>query len=269
MTAEEKLTMAVTPQVLEDYHNQKVAPFLNPAIQYFGKNTVYTTGENWIGQWIDKKPLYQKTVDCGALPNATTKTVNSNIDNLDKVVYAEGYFRNPNTKVMGTLSWVMSDSTFSNSYFDTLYINNNVINIKSNKDRSEFTETYVTLRYTKSTDSPIAATLNDPNKYSVNERWVGTWIGQPLYQKTINFGAMPNATEKVVAHGISNIDKAISISGFYYSSSMSGAPLPFVHSSLINAQTAIYVDTTNIHLTVGTDRSGYNAYITLQYTKTS
>ena len=44
--------------------------------------------------------------------------------------------------------------------------------------------------------------------YSTSEKMIGTWVdGSPLYQKTIEFGALPNAAEKSVAHGISNISQ--------------------------------------------------------------
>lgn len=41
--------------------------------------------------WIDGKPIYRKVVDCGALPNATTKNVAHNIANLDNLVSLKGY----------------------------------------------------------------------------------------------------------------------------------------------------------------------------------
>ena len=35
----------------------------------------YSTNEQVIGKWIDGKPLYRKVIDCGYLPNATSKNV--------------------------------------------------------------------------------------------------------------------------------------------------------------------------------------------------
>ena len=42
--------------------------------------------------------------------------------------------------------------------------------------------------------------------YSTEETVVGTWMGKPLYKKTINFGSFPNATTTRIPHGISNIE---------------------------------------------------------------
>ena len=41
------------------------------------------------GKWIDGKPIYRKVVDVGTLPNATSKVVLHNIQNLDKVLEAK------------------------------------------------------------------------------------------------------------------------------------------------------------------------------------
>ena len=69
MTNEEKLTMAVTPKVLEDYHNQKVAPFLNGS-----GATHYSTEEQVVGTWVDGSKVYQKTITA-TLPDTSTNGV--------------------------------------------------------------------------------------------------------------------------------------------------------------------------------------------------
>lgn len=60
MTSEEKLTKTVTPAVIEELYNQKIAPFLNGA----GNN--YSLDEQVVGTWIDGSMLYQKTVTTGS-----------------------------------------------------------------------------------------------------------------------------------------------------------------------------------------------------------
>lgn len=269
MTDAEKLTKTVTPAVLEEVLNEKVMPYLNGTISsMFSRSDIIDTTEKMIGSF-NGKPWYQRwyTYNGSATIRPAHDTVEiASIDSTFNV-----------TNVWGICTW----NNEVRALPFTLVTNNNqvMVNVDKNENKLKLityrtsgeqtlTNIGICIRYTKTTDSTIK--IGTANDYSLDETWVGYWIdGSKLYQKTINFGAMPNATEKVVAHGISNIDKAISISGFYYSSSMNGAPLPFVHSSLISSQTAIYVDTTNVHLIVGTDRSSYNAYITLQYTKTS
>jgi hypothetical protein len=57
--------------------------------------------------------------------------------------------------------------------------------------------------------------------YSLDEQVVGTWIdGKPLYQKTYNFGAIPNNTSKTVSTGF-RIDEVrfVELFGYAYRSS--------------------------------------------------
>ena len=55
-------------------------------------NASYSTSEQWTGgYWIDGKKIYRKVVDCGALPNATTKTVAHGIYNIANVLSMKGW----------------------------------------------------------------------------------------------------------------------------------------------------------------------------------
>ena len=108
-------------------------------------------------------------------------------------------------------------------------------------------------------------------KYSTTEQVVGEWIdGKPLYQKTVDTGALPNATTKNIPHNISNIDKVVNIFGFSLSGT-STMPLPYTAS---NSDSKLSVQVTsslvNISITCGTNRSNQTvSYVTLQYTKTT
>lgn len=46
----------------------------------------YSTTEKVVGQWIDGKPLYQKTFECSAIGNNTTTTTQLGLSDLDVVV---------------------------------------------------------------------------------------------------------------------------------------------------------------------------------------
>lgn len=104
--------------------------------------------------------------------------------------------------------------------------------------------------------------------YSTSEQTIGTWIdGSTLYQRTYDCGALPNKSgDLTVAHNISDLDKIIAISGCAISSSMFFT-LPHVANSSINDQITIFADTTDITVRVGKNRSEYNGYVTLRYTK--
>ena len=110
--------------------------------------------------------------------------------------------------------------------------------------------------------------------YSTNEVDTGfTWIdGKHIYKKTIDFGTLPNATIKNVAHGISNLGKVIKIEGTCYRNSdgvtfqIGNCPNPSAGLPT-SITTVVYSD--KIEITTGLDRTSFKAEITLYYTKTS
>lgn len=114
---------------------------------------------------------------------------------------------------------------------------------------------------------PIAARVHE--SYSTSEVNTGaTWVdGKTIYKKTINFGALPNNTSKSVAHGISSRDNFITISGFAKNTSSGDVvPLPRAHP-VASATHDLYATSTNVIVTTASDRTAWNAYVTLTYTK--
>ena len=104
--------------------------------------------------------------------------------------------------------------------------------------------------------------------YSSNEIVIGNWInGKPLYRKVVNFGSLPNAGNKEVNHDISNIQNIVNIYG-YASDGSFWLPIPTVSTTLAN-NVNIYTTVTSIGINTGINRTSYNAYITLEYTKTT
>lgn len=108
----------------------------------------YSTEEQKIGKWIDGKPLYRKVIDCGNLPNTSSKTVNTSISNIDMVTNIYGsasngliYYHLPHTS-----RWD-SESCIQIAYLKT----NNVLELVTGSDRSSL-YAYVILEYTKTTD---------------------------------------------------------------------------------------------------------------------
>lgn len=118
---------------------------------------------------------------------------------------------------------------------------------------------------------PVVGTITRAELYSTTEKVVGMWTdGRPLYQKTINFGALPNATEKNVAHGISNLNYIVDLYGIAYQSS-NGKYQYLNRSSISTSDETIVLNatTTNVTIVTARDRSGFTAYITIRYTKTT
>ena len=109
--------------------------------------------------------------------------------------------------------------------------------------------------------------------YSIIEVNTGAkWInGSTIYKKTVNTGALPNATTKNVAHGISNLSKIIRLEGYGLRSTDNVMfPLPFASPTGATADISVTVNGTNIAIGTGVDRSNITeSYITLYYTKSS
>lgn len=107
---------------------------------------------------------------------------------------------------------------------------------------------------------------NPMNDYSTTEKVVGTWVsGKPIYQKTIDFGALPNNTTKSVAHGISNLDFIVELCG------SAKRPSDNTYIKLPDSPGQdLYVQGANLVVGTNSNKSGYTStYITIQYTKTS
>ena len=124
-------------------------------------------------------------------------------------------------------------------------------------------------------DNTVKSSMIDwstmPGSYSTTEQKTPfTWIdGKPIYKKTIDFGSLPNNSTKNVAHGISNLGDLIDIRGTT-KTSWGTYQLPLVFpGSDVNYITNVSVNATNISMSNSADRSGFTAYVTLWYTKTT
>lgn len=114
----------------------------------------YSTDEKMIGYWIDGKKLYQKTISCGALPNTTKKIVATEIANVAKVVSIDGC-----ATIAGSSDYAIrlpyvtyaTQSGIRAAGVDYRKIDGG-LEISANWDASGWTETYVTIKYTKTTD---------------------------------------------------------------------------------------------------------------------
>lgn len=95
--------------------------------------------------WIDGSPIYKKTVDCEALLNNSIKSVNHNISNLGFIVKIEGM----TLATTGTSLPIPFASISSQDNNINISVTTSAIIIATGVDRSNCTETYVTLYYTK------------------------------------------------------------------------------------------------------------------------
>ncbi len=146
---------------------------------------IYSTDEREIGVWTDGKPLYQKTIYCGATGGyETTVSVNHDISNIDKFIFIFGCFGDgePVPTVNGGSDYIRLSADSTKIY------------IKYKDSWETHTDISVTVQYTKTTDTPgsgIWATNGAPAKhYSTTEQVIGTWIdGSTIYERTFDIGS--------------------------------------------------------------------------------
>ena len=142
-------------------------------------------------------------------------------------------------------------------------VNNGKLTITQNgKTLGEFTAN-------QSTDTTIDL---ENSSYSTSEQNTGCkWIdGKKIYKKTIDFGALPNATVKNVNHGVANIAQVVKIDGVVSWGHNTWSPIPLVYKSTDSAYNSEFqVTTTYIHCATDQNRSNISAIITIWYTKTT
>lgn len=97
-----------------------------------------------------------------------------------------------------------------------------------------------------------------------------SFLGDLVYIKAVSCGTLPNTTSSNTAHGISNIDNIISISGFAKDpTTPEYRPLPYSSPTAAD-NILVSVNNTNITITTGADETAFTtSYIILKYTKTS
>lgn len=102
--------------------------------------------------------------------------------------------------------------------------------------------------------------VNPPLNVGVEYRTTERYLGKPVYVKVFDFGALPNASYKSIAHGLSKTGvvslSAVSTCGKYYFPSASNS-----------GRVDVYINAGNIQITTTGDWSSVSVYVTVKYTK--
>ena len=119
----------------------------------------YSTSEKVVGSWIDGKPIYQKTIDCGTLPNDGVKDVDTGITNIGVLISIEAVAND--TSNYGYLKplpfvYVGSDGNETAKWSEQILVTapsnqSAMISFRTRADRTS-EHAYVTIKYTKTTD---------------------------------------------------------------------------------------------------------------------
>ncbi len=116
----------------------------------------------------------------------------------------------------------------------------------------------------------VASNNDKSNEYSLEETKTNeTWMGKPIYRKTIFIESLPNNTTKTYAHSIENIETIWINTGksFMFWNDEETAPIPITHNEDVRGQMEIHVNHEGIIISTKTDRSSKKAYVSIEYTK--
>ena len=117
---------------------------LIPCAKNMGGYDKYSETEHEVGKWIDGSVLYEKTIDCGALPNVASKNVAHGISNLKRIVNYTGYAYSTTNANSIPIPFA------TNSVFARVNSSGtDYLAISTGSDLSAYNETYITIRYTK------------------------------------------------------------------------------------------------------------------------
>lgn len=115
----------------------------------------YSTEETFTGKyWINGKKIYRKVYEVGTLPTAKQiKQIPLNCPEMERVLDLYGYAYNPNTGSNYTFPIITNTPTTTSNLTAVPNVTKQIINLYSEiTDYSIYTETYITLEYTKTTD---------------------------------------------------------------------------------------------------------------------
>lgn len=222
---------------------------------------IYSLDEREIGVWTDGKPLYQKTVSFGAIPNNTSKNVAHNISNLDNIISFDG--------VMFSSDSFETVPSGENSNF-RLTANDTNINIVTSANWTDWADSYITLRYTKTTDTAGSGTWTPQGvpavHYSTDEHVVGTWIdGSTIYEKVQHFQNVTFDSNGEIRLDFSSLNADLIIadsdSSFYI--------FTYQSSDVKRMFTNIVVEEPYIYVYGVAGRNITDGYVTVRYTKSS
>lgn len=110
----------------------------------------YSAAEKKVGFFTDSKPIYQKTINFGTLPNNNPKNVPHLASNVDKIWIYDGFVEGTVAPMTGTYPLQLGISDITGVTWGFCVNKSNILCF-ANGSAGNFTAT-VTIRYTKTTD---------------------------------------------------------------------------------------------------------------------
>jgi len=249
---------------LQEFYN-RILPYLGgmPEIlaNKFSKGDLYSTDEKMIGQWIDGKPLYQKTIVKNNFTIGNDTSFTHGITNVDKIFIKDGFIDDNGSFVMMPLLW-------STSYDGVLIDATKIVFKGTGTWGAQSTRTiYFVIQYTKTTDSAIS--IGSDTDYSTDEKIVGTWIGgKPIFQKTLNNVTVPKNSTSAL---IENVDLLVDCKLSYVRGGVRTTNQAFYNSAsdMVLVIPAVNESTHSFYIYWNSPYTLSDFNITVQYTKTT
>lgn len=223
--------------------------------------TIYSTTEHVVGSYMGK-PLYQKTYYKASLSNNVWNMNVGTISSLDELVELKGVVKDSTVNLYYELN-----STYpSDTLVMGLVTSDGRIDVYCARQNDTWVDCYVTVRYTKTTDTTSPVEYASPNDYSTSEKIVGTWVdGKPIYQKVYSIYM---TSDTYTAPFLPEVDDIISIN-FMSRDSRNSYSHPYYSGT--NDYSRVYVENGNLLVKLG---SAYptkpaTVNIIIQYTKTT
>lgn len=221
----------------------------------------YDTNEREVGCWTDGKPLYQKTIDCGALPNNTTKNVNHNVSDVETIFIVNAFGIN-SSKESYPIPFAHRSTTGNQIQIS---VDSTKITLGTGGSLWTSLNGFVTIRYTKTTDTAgsgkLTPTATPTVHYTTSEQVIGTWLGQTLYERVFEISEVTVSADswsEIASIDTSNMGQLVSNKCLLSRNGMEWGLLSTQKSN-------------NNKLNVFNSRNGNIAFdtIVLQYTKSS
>lgn len=144
---------------------------------------IYSTEEREIGVWIDKKPLYAKTLPLISppSPNSLSTIADLSAYNIDTMVLISGNLYAESLGQTIPIKW-----SFNSSLMGTVFHEQNNLKQIIPSGYTNCSEN-ITIFYTKTTDVAGSGSWTPQgvptHHYSEDEQIVGTWKGKTLYER--------------------------------------------------------------------------------------
>ena len=251
-----------------------VKSFLDADILYLG--TCYSTSERMVGCWVDGKPLYQKTIEYSGTLAENTWIAFGTIGSNENIVGMKGIL----TATSDNVSYIIGGFRM-NEVACTLCSTPDHFELWYRRAGYGCDKITLTYQYTKTTDVAGSGTWTPSGvnavHYDTTEQIIGTYLGKPLYQKTVHISNTQGSfSDYVTIENIPNINlvvkndiiarRYISGTGEFY---LNG------NGTIRNEYTASYYVATrvfnqNLQYMIGDYGTQItDLWITLQYTKTT